>query len=1165
MELLGKIFEGFKPFIQIVEMLNKATSDAISINGLADIHQTHLVYSSILNTNRINLVLVSDEASAHKISADLLSMGIVAPVYPPREFNFYDVDGQSSEYEHSRLSILTDIAQCKLRAVVTCPEAALQYTIPPHILNKFTFFVKSGISLTLDEMLQTLSVAGYSRYDQVDGIGQFSLRGGILDVFPPNFNKPLRIEFWGDQIDTICQFEPSSQRRTSPLESAVIPPVNEVIIPNPADLSSKIRSLASSLDVSQDSSGRAASILIQEAENLETNVTLRARDKFIKWIYPFGPSTLFDYLSPESAIFVCDQRKLTARFSEIEQNFAHDMKEYFFDGVLCADLGAIRQHLDFLVKELSIHPCVFLDSFPLNSHIIPVNRTFSLSTKQLPLWNGSLSALVNDLHDIHKANGRAIIFAGTLKSASSLCKDLIGRGVFCKIVDNFHDIPSSEFTPGCVFILPGSLSAGFSYPNLNIYVISYSQPRSLGHQSINKNKKNFTSSLRNICELHDGDHVVHSLHGIGVFRGIHKVSVQGIKKDYIKIEYAKSDVLYIPVTQLDMVDKYIGPREDAHVRLNKLGSSDWQRAKSRVRSAVKDIAKELMLLYSQRLSAPGHAFPPDNDAQLDFDSHFEHVETSDQLRCIQEIKRDMQRHSPMDRLLCGDVGFGKTEVALRAAFKCISDGKQCAILVPTTILAFQHFQTACQRFQGFPVRIDMISRFRSPKQQSQILARLARGEIDLIIGTHRLVQKDVGFFNLGLVIIDEEQRFGVSQKEKFKGICKNIDVLTLSATPIPRTLNMAMSGIRDMSVLEEAPLDRHPVQTYVLEHSDVVINEAIRKELRRHGQVYYLHNNVETISHIATKIQHEIPEARVAFAHGKMSEHQLSSVWHAVLQHDVDILVCTTIIETGIDVSNVNTLIIENADHMGLSQLHQLRGRVGRSSRRAFAYFTFKRNKSISDISQKRLSAIKEFTEFGSGFKIAMRDLELRGAGNILSGAQHGHMADVGYDMYLRLLGEAIRTEKGEAPSSRELECLVDVQAHAYIPQNYIKNLGHRLDIYRRISDIRSQEDALDVTDELIDRFGEPPAPVCGLIQIALLRNLAAHFGILEIKQLDNKLLIYPHTLDKQFVSSLVSRFGDRVSVNASSIRPFVTFRLTSGSSVTEALRDILTLDLSLS
>ena len=651
--------------------------------------------------------------------------------------------------------------------------------------------------------------------------------------------------------------------------------------------------------------------------------------------------------------------------------------------------------------------------------------------------------------------------------------------------------------------------------------------------------------------------MVHASHGVGVFEGIHKLEMNGVTKDYIKVRYAKNDTLYVPVTQLDMVSKYIGPREDAGVKLSRLGGADWEQKKAKVRAAVKDIAKELIMLYAQRMEQKGFPFPADGEWQRDFEARFEFDDTDDQLRCVNEIKDDMERAVPMDRLLCGDVGFGKTEVALRAAFKCVTAGKQCAILVPTTILAWQHFQTILKRMEGFPVDVELLSRFRTPKQQEQILRKVKRGSVDVIVGTHRLVSKDVAFKDLGLVIIDEEQRFGVAQKEKLKALCSAADVLTLSATPIPRTLNMALSGIRDMSVIEEAPQDRHPVQTYVIEHDKGVLYDAIRRELRRGGQVYYLHNYTASISRVAAQLQTDIPEARVGYGHGKMEEEELSEVWRQLLDHEIDILVCTTIIETGVDVPTANTLIIENADRMGLSQLHQIRGRVGRSTRRAYAYLTYTPNKSLTEIAQKRLSAIREYTEFGSGFKIAMRDLEIRGAGNILGGEQHGHMESVGYDMYVKLLSEAVSIMKGEAPKRPVDEgCLVDMQVEAHIPEDYIDSVNLRLEVYRKIAQIQDQEDALDVTDELIDRFGEPPEAVKGLVDIALLRNTASELGITEIKQQGEALLLYKSQLDMEQIGPLVKAMNGRVLLSAGS-RPYLSVKLR-GEAPLDALSGVL-------
>ena len=792
-----------------------------------------------------------------------------------------------------------------------------------------------------------------------------------------------------------------------------------------------------------------------------------------------------------------------------------------------------------------------MEAFVRGTYEVPVRTLLNITARQLSVWGGSIALLEEDLQAMQSSGLTCIVLGGTEKTASNIATDLKEKGLSVVYMPDMSEIPDKG-----VIITTGTLSAGMEFPAAGFGIITHG--RHTGKAAAKKRKNKHAQELYSLSELTVGDYIVHASHGIGVFEGIHKINMQGVVKDYIKVRYAKKDTLYVPVTQLDLVSKYIGPREDATVKLSKLGGQDWQKTKARVRSAVKDMAKELIRLYAQRMQAKGHAFSPDTEWQRDFEAHFEFEETEDQLRCIKEIKHDMELSSPMDRLLCGDVGFGKTEVALRAAFKCVSDSCQCALLVPTTILAWQHYQNISKRMEGFPVRIELLSRFRTPKQQEDILKRLKRGEIDMIVGTHRLVSKDVQFHNLGLLIVDEEQRFGVAQKERLKDSYKNVDVLTLSATPIPRTLNMALSGIRDMSVIEEAPHDRHPVQTYVLEHDQGIICDAIRRELRRGGQAYYLHNNVESIERVAASLQNQIPEAKVGFAHGKMTESELSEIWRKLLEQEIDVLVCTTIIETGVDVPNVNTLIIENADCMGLSQLHQIRGRVGRSSRRAYAYFTFTRNKILTEVAQKRLSAIREFTEFGSGFKIAMRDLEIRGAGNILGGEQHGHMETVGYDLYLKLLGEAVKMEKGELPSAPvDNECLVDMQVQAHIPERYIENLSQRLDIYRRIAGIKNQDDALDVLDELTDRFGKPPVSVQGLIDIALLRNMASQIGIFEVKQRDDYIMLYREPMNMEFLEPLIKILKGRVKLSAGN-KPYVSVKVTGKETPLQTLKQVL-------
>ena len=784
-------------------------------------------------------------------------------------------------------------------------------------------------------------------------------------------------------------------------------------------------------------------------------------------------------------------------------------------------------------------------TFSRSLNEVVVRELISITASQLSAWSGEYAILKDDLEDYMKTGFCCVIFAGTHRGAQALVDDL-NRDFSADLVQDV-----SQIIPRKIYVMEGTISAGMEYPQLKLAVISHTRTGSSKAKPARQKK---SGGIKNISDLNVGDYVVHVSHGIGIFEGIVKRDIHGVVKDYIQIRYAGSDMLFVPVTQLDLVTKYIGGKEDSIVKLNKLNSAEWAKTRARVKKAVKDMADELIKLYAQRAAAKGYAFSQDTDWQNDFERRFPYDETDDQLRCIQEIKEDMEKPTPMDRLLCGDVGFGKTEVAIRAAFKCVMDSKQCAVLVPTTILAWQHYQTFRKRMEGFPIKVDILSRFRTPREQEQVLEELRRGEIDVLVGTHRLVQKDVRFKDLGLCIIDEEQRFGVKHKETFKEMRNNVDVLTLSATPIPRTLNMAMSGIRDMSTIEEAPQDRQPVQTYVMEHDWGILTQAMNKELRRGGQVFYLHNRVDTIDRCAATIQQMIPDATVVVAHGKMSEEQLSKVWKRLIDHEIDILVCTTIIETGVDVSNCNTLIIEDADRLGLSQLYQIRGRVGRSSRRAFAYLTVTKGKALTDVATKRLEAIREFTTFGSGFRIAMRDLEIRGAGNILGAQQHGHMEAVGYEMYLKMLSDAVAVAKGEKPDAQATECLVDIRIGAHIPEDYIESLAQRIDIYKKIASVQNEEDAMDITDELIDRFGEPPEAVKGLIDVSLLRNMAAGLGIREISQRTDSLLFYPETVDMQAASRLAAGLKGRVMLNAGA-KPYLAVKVAKGEKPIDTMR----------
>ena len=1076
-------------------------------------------------------------------------MGLRSFIYPTRDFTFRNVESASREYEHQRIQVLSRILKHDCDVVVACMDAALQYTIPPNELEGRMIELKKGQTVSLEQVVQSLVRCGYVRAEQIDGTGQFAVRGGILDFFTPDAPYPVRIEFWGDEIDTIGLFDLESQRRTETVDAIMLAPSVEVLVDNPSELADKIEKHASSLR--GKTAPKAKEILQMECDQLRNGRHFHCADKYITMLYD-RTATLLDYFSlNDTLVFVSEFHKGKERIRTTQWQWAEDVKEYLEEGVLCRGLDTYSGDWIYIQSQLEKRSTVCLEAFVRGTYEVPVRTLLNITARQLSVWGGSIALLEEDLQAMQSSGLTCIVLGGTEKTASNIATDLKEKGLSVVYMPDMSEIPDKG-----VIITTGTLSAGMEFPAAGFGIITHG--RHTGKAAAKKRKNKHAQELYSLSELTVGDYIVHASHGIGVFEGIHKINMQGVVKDYIKVRYAKKDTLYVPVTQLDLVSKYIGPREDATVKLSKLGGQDWQKTKARVRSAVKDMAKELIRLYAQRMQAKGHAFSPDTEWQRDFEAHFEFEETEDQLRCIKEIKHDMELSSPMDRLLCGDVGFGKTEVALRAAFKCVSDSCQCALLVPTTILAWQHYQNISKRMEGFPVRIELLSRFRTPKQQEDILKRLKRGEIDMVVGTHRLVSKDVQFHNLGLLIVDEEQRFGVAQKERLKDSYKNVDVLTLSATPIPRTLNMALSGIRDMSVIEEAPHDRHPVQTYVLEHDQGIICDAIRRELRRGGQAYYLHNNVESIERVAASLQNQIPEAKVGFAHGKMTESELSEIWRKLLEQEIDVLVCTTIIETGVDVPNVNTLIIENADCMGLSQLHQIRGRVGRSSRRAYAYFTFTRNKILTEVAQKRLSAIREFTEFGSGFKIAMRDLEIRGAGNILGGEQHGHMETVGYDLYLKLLGEAVKMEKGELPSAPvDNECLVDMQVQAHIPERYIENLSQRLDIYRRIAGIKNQDDALDVLDELTDRFGKPPVSVQGLIDIALLRNMASQIGIFEVKQRDDYIMLYREPMNMEFLEPLIKILKGRVKLSAGN-KPYVSVKVTGKETPLQTLKQVL-------
>ena len=1118
-----------------------------AFSGLSAVHRAHFAAGIRQELNRPVVVVCADEGEAERMARDLAALsGEAVRTLSAREFTFHNAAVVSRQYEHRRLSTLRALAAGECPLLVCTVESILQRTIPKTLLTQAAQVLRMGERHDLGELAGTLAAAGYTRCEQVEGVGQFALRGGILDFFSPAHPKPVRVEFFGDEIDAMGLFDPDTQRRIENLGAAEILPAAEVL---PQFTPGGYGGLLEGLDrlISQAKRRKGNETLVQtleeDRERLAASTAFPAMDRYIALIYPVM-ATAADYFPEDAVVVLSESPRVAERGKSYLWQLGEDAKALMERGELAGELADFARTFEELTEVLADWPVCYLDAFTSSRYPQRPRTLLNLLTKQLPSYGASLETAVSDLAHYVSDGFRTVVLVSSEQRALNLQALLREQKMTTAVDFQLHELPGY----GKAVIAVGGLTAGMEYPVGRFAVLTEGQSL-LGKKRRSKPVTN-RQKLGSYADLSPGDLVVHEHHGVGRFLEMTKMTVDGVQKDYVKIAYAGADVLYVPATQLDLVSKYIGSGEDAQEtrKLSRLGGTDWEKAKTRAKKAVKDLAKGLIQLYAERQRQPGFAFSPDSPWMKEFEDEFEYAETDDQLRCIAEIKQDMEQARPMDRLLCGDVGYGKTEVAFRAIMKCVLDGKQAAILVPTTVLARQHYLTAKQRFAKHPVEIDVVSRFRTQTQMKDTLRRLELGGIDLLIGTHRLFQKDVKFKDLGLLVIDEEQRFGVQHKEKLKELSKQVDVLTLSATPIPRTLNMALSGIRDMSTLEEPPMDRQPVQTYVLEHDWGVLSDAMRRELERGGQVYYLHNRVETITRTAARIKEMLGEdVAVAVAHGKMSQEELNDVMTRMSDGEVDVLVCTTIIETGIDIANANTLIIEDADHMGLAQLHQIRGRVGRSTRRAYAYLTYRRGKVLTEVASKRLGAIREFAEFGSGFKIAMRDLEIRGAGNVLGPEQSGFLLSVGYDMYLKLLEEAVLEERGEKPE-RPTECAADLSVAASIPDRYVPSPEQRMDLYRRIAAIRSEADADDVMDELIDRYGDPPRTVNNLISVALLRADAARNGISQIDQKGANLNFYLDQFDLQRVSALcgLEKYRSRLLFSAGE-RPYLALRLKKG------------------
>ena len=1103
--------------------------------------------------------LCADEREARQLAGDLQSLTGETPVtLLAREWQFRPNAVSSREWERSRLAALHQMAAGNAPIVVATVDALLARTMPPHRLAELSVTLETGGRADLKELTDRLLQAGYSRCDQVEGVGQFALRGGILDVFSPLMEQPVRCEFFDDEIDSLGAFDPGTQRRTENVSSALLLPAAEAL-PGLAPgglthLAEQIEKLAVKY-AKKENGEKIAQTLRGDAERFRSGAEVNGLDRYLSLIYPDAAGGA-DYLPPDAVVFLCEGGRVEQRVKTVLLQLHQDTEALMEAGLMVGDAAEVCLSGEALFARLADFPVVMLDALPTSRHPLKPHGLLAINARQLSSYGGSLETAVTDLEHYRNTGSAVLVLCGGEVRAKNLLRLLEERGIPAVLDLKGTAMPK----PGELRITVGALSAGCEWPALKLAVLTEGQLTAPTQKKLKLKKDSNRQKLQSYTDLSPGDLVVHVHHGIGRFAGIQRMPVDGVEKDYIKIDYAGGDCLYVPVTQLDLVSKYIGGGEDQErTRLNKLGGMEWAKQKTKARKAAKDLAAGLTKLYAERQRRPGFAFSPDSPWQTEFEEAFPYAETGDQLQAIADIKKDMEQPRPMDRLLCGDVGYGKTEVALRAIMKCILDGKQAAILVPTTVLAQQHYATACGRFKDFPVKIEVLSRFTTAKEQKRILEAARTGGLDLLIGTHKLLQKNMEFKDLGLLVIDEEQRFGVTHKERLKEMSRQVDVLTLSATPIPRTLNMALSGLRDMSTIEEPPADRQPVQTYVLEHDWGILEDAMRKELARGGQISYLHNRVETIDLTASRIQKLLgPEVRVVVGHGKMGEQELSAVMQAMVDGEADVLVCTTIIETGIDIPNVNTLIMEDADRLGLAQLHQIRGRIGRSTRRAYAYLTYRQGKILQETAAKRLAAIREYVEFGSGFKIAMRDLEIRGAGNLLGPEQSGYLMSVGYDLYLKLLEEAVLEERGEEKKI-ETECAADLTLNANIPERYVTSPEQRMDLYRRIAAIRTNDDASDLMDEMIDRYGEPPKPVLALLDVALLRAAAAKAGVSDITQKKDALRFTLAVFRPEALVQVcgLTKYKFRLTLSAGET-PMLTLKLKPGADVLETALELV-------
>ncbi len=1115
--------------------------------GVIDVQKNHLLYGLQSHTQRPLLILTYSEMRAKEIWEDMQFFIKDCVYYPAKDILFYSADVHSMEMNRQRFLILEKLLAGQCGCVIASMEALLDRYPKKEVFSGAIMHLEDGQSYDLKALTEQLVYLGYERVELVESHGQFALRGGILDIYPLTADDAVRIEFWGDEIDSMRSMDAQSQRSIEKMKSVTVFPMRELVYDKDCAsqaaerIKQEYQTALQQMEHSDVENGvdRLKEHIGENIERLQTEYTFPSVGSFISYFYEDTVS-LLSYL-PEDTILCFDEpQRLAEHMDTLRQEYEESMKGRIAQGFLLPTQSQILfDYEDILIQAKPFATLLLAGLSTKTPHFEPKERV-DFVVKTTPSFQKRADLFCEELSGLRTQGYRTVILAGTGTKAQRMAKELQEMDLPAVYVEDLE----KEMPQNAIWVTKGALTKGFQYEFIRLAVFSDNEIFGKTKEQKRKKRKKNGAAIQSFSDLRIGDYVVHDNHGIGVFRGLEKISVEGVQKDYMKISYRDGGSLFVPVNQMDMIQKYIGAG-GAAPKLNKLGGKDWAKAKAKARTAVKILAEDLVALYAKRAAAQGFVYGKDTVWQREFEEAFPYEETDDQLNAIEDVKKDMESAKVMDRLVCGDVGYGKTEVAIRAAFKAAQEGKQVAYLVPTTILAQQHYNTFVQRMAEYPIKIELLSRFRTPKQQKASLASLEKGLSDIVIGTHRILSKDVKFKDLGLVIVDEEQRFGVAHKEKLKALRENVDVLTLTATPIPRTLHMSLAGIRDMSLLEEPPQERRPVQTYVMENNPEFVREAIQRELSRDGQVFYLYNRVESIAEEAFRIQKLAPDANVSFAHGQMSERELENIMQDFIAGEIDVLVCTTIIETGMDISNVNTIIIQDADRMGLSQLYQLRGRVGRSNRTAYAYLMYKRDKMLQETAEKRLQTIREFTEFGSGFKVAMRDLEIRGAGNLLGAEQHGHMENVGYDMYCRLLEEEVQNLKGE-PVAETFETSIDLQVNAYLPDYYIHNQEQRMDLYKKIAAIQTMEEYYDTQEELEDRYGTLPKCVENLLELVLLKAEAHQLGISAIQQKGTNIIVEFRAdapLDPQKVTQCITQNRGRYLFTAG-VSPYMTVKL---------------------